>query len=147
MKPKLALLMSLALIISINIAAFAKNQKQQGGQMHNQGWHQQDPNQLQDPNQPKEQRRNPQEMMAKRTERTEKQLEELRQIRETAQSENATKTVAALDKMIDRLQTEQKQIQERQQEMMNRMNKSPDDANQPGNGPRFRGGKGRNRSD
>ena len=133
MKLKLILLMCAALIVSISVTAFATNQENQSGQMHHRWFHQQDPNQPagQDPNHAGMHRRGPQKMMAKRTERIEKMLNELNQIRQTAQSENATKTVTALDKMIEKLQTAE-----------NKMKEYASDANQPG-GHRFHRGGGR----
>ncbi|MGA2916149.1 MAG: hypothetical protein ABSE89_09015 [Sedimentisphaerales bacterium] len=130
MKSKLTLLMCAAAVISVSTAAFALN----SGHQFRHRWFGQDANQPagQEPNQPGH-RQGLQKMMAKREARLEKMIDELNQIRQTAQSENATKTVAALDKMIEKLQAAE-----------DKMKNFTSDANQPPRGHRFHrgGGKG-----
>lgn len=128
MKSKLTLAMCLGVIAAISIAAFAAN--------HHQKQCQQDPNQT-EPNQATMHRPNMQEMMEKRIEHMEKMIEELTSIRQTAQSENATKTVAALDAMIGQLQTTETKMKEKEQQIQNQI---ANDANQPAGSHRFHRG-------
>lgn len=135
MKFKMTLLLCAAVVIAVGGAAFALNSGHQGhhrwfGQDANNvnpGHHRwQDANQPADANHTGMRGKMMQKMIEKREQHLEKMIAELTQIRDLAQSENATKTVTALDTIIERMQANEA-----------KMKNFASDANSPGGGHRL----------